>query len=94
MKQLESINLRAPKEQKEPLLDYKDLLLWMCTVCASLITYLLFDKGLMILFGEIVRDAIAVVIIIGLITAFLFQISKWIIAIAQIKKPKTTRSRT
>lgn len=94
MKQLESINLRSREKQKEPLLDYKDLLLWMCTVCASLITYLLFDKGLMILFGEIVRDAIAVVIMIGLITAFLFSISKWIISIAQIKKPKTTRSRT
>lgn len=94
MKQLESINLRSPKVEREPLLDYKDLLLWMCTLCASLITYLLFDKGLMILFDEIVRDAIAVVIMIGLITAFLFLISKWIISIAQIKKPKTTRSRT
>lgn len=94
MKQLESINLRSREEQKEPLLDYKDLLLWMCTVCASLITYLLFDKGLMILYGETARDVIAVVIMIGLITALLFEISKFIIQITQIKKPKTTRSRT
>ena len=94
MKQLESINLRSPKAEREPLLDYKDLLLWMCTVCASLITYLLFDKGLMILFGGMVRNAMVVAITIGMITALLFEISKFIISIAQIKKPKTTRSRT
>lgn len=78
MKEIQSINLRSPKVEK-PMLDYKDMCLWMSTVCAALITYLFYENGLIIPFNELIRDAGTVVISIAVITLVLFTITNWIV---------------
>lgn len=40
MKQIESVNLRSKKADK-PMLDYRDMCLLLCIICAALITYIL-----------------------------------------------------
>ena len=79
MKEIQSINLRSRKTADKPMLDYKDMTLWMCTVCAALITHLLYRQDLIIPFGGLIHDAITVVISIAVITFVLFTTTNWIV---------------
>ena len=50
MHEIKSINLKTPKADK-PFFDNRDMCGFMCVICAALITYLLFDKGILICNG-------------------------------------------
>lgn len=95
MKQIESINLNNQKsdrlevrEPAKPMLDNRDMCLWMCTICASMIVYLLYQNEFIILFNELVRDAFTVVINIALMTSGLFKLTQAIVKFCHHKAKK------
>ena len=78
MKELQSINLRSPKVDK-PFLDHMDMYVCICIVCAAFITDLLYRQGWIKFFGEFIRDACSVVIVIAMLTYVLFTVTNWIV---------------
>lgn len=93
-KEIQSINLRSRTDilkvrgPAKPFLNNRDMCLWMCTICASLIVYLLYQNEVIILFNELVRDAFTVVISIALMTSGLFALTQAIVKFCYRKAKK------
>lgn len=92
MKELQSTNLRSPKvEVDKPFLDHMDMYVCICIVCAAFITDLLYRQGWIKFFGEFIRDACSVVIVITMLSYVLFTATNWIVEYCYYKaKRKAT----
>ena len=82
----EVVNMRSRKPEYEQWLDYEDVCIVLCIICASLITFTLYSNNFILLFNEAIRDALVIVICIALITCALCSIMRVLVGIKLKKK--------
>lgn len=72
------LEVAAVKEPKKPMLDNKDMVAFLCIICAALMTYIFFDKSKVII-GSRIQLAFLVVVQIGYIALFLYWTTQKIV---------------
>ena len=82
----EVMNMRSKKPEYEQWIDYEDVCVVLCIICASMITHLLYSNKFIILFDEKLRDALVIVICIAFITLVLVAITRAMVSVKLKKK--------
>lgn len=72
-------------EMHEPLLDNKDMCALMCIICASLITYLLFDKGVVAVRGGLITYVLVILLLVNVIADLLIWVTQKIVRACYVR---------